>query len=49
MPPMVWGKLMQVCDEELRKAARAVIIVWDMLREADERALHTLFVLLGLR
>ena len=49
MPPMVWGKLIQVCDEELQKAARAVIIVWDMLGEADERALHTLFVFLGLR
>lgn len=49
LPPMVLGKLIQVCDEELRKAARAVIIVWDMLGEADERALHTLFVFLGLR
>jgi len=46
---MVLGKLLHVCEEELRKAARAIIAVWDMAREADERALHMLFILLGLR
>jgi hypothetical protein len=46
---MVLGKLIDVCNEELRKAGRAVLAVWDILREADELALHTLFVFLGLR
>ena len=46
---MVLGKLINVCNEELRKAARAIFAAWDILREADERALHTLFIFLGLR
>jgi len=46
---MALGKLAAVCEEELRKAARAFGAVWGMLREADEIALHMLFVLLGLR
>jgi hypothetical protein len=46
---MVLGKLVQVCDEELRKAARAMIAVWDLLGEADARALQGLFLLLRIR
>jgi hypothetical protein len=46
---MVLGKLKQVCDEELRKAGRAIVAVWDLLGEADDRALHALFVLLRIR
>jgi hypothetical protein len=46
---MVLGKLVRVCDEELRKAARAVVGVYAILREADERALQALFLLLGIR
>ncbi|HEX4074273.1 MAG TPA: hypothetical protein VHX49_02625 [Candidatus Acidoferrales bacterium] len=46
---MVLGKLLNVCEEELHKAARAIAAVWQMMGEADERALHMLFVFLGLR
>jgi hypothetical protein len=46
---MVLGKLLKVCDDELRKATRAIVAVWDLLGEADERALHALFMLLGIR
>jgi len=46
---MVLGKLINVCDEELRKATRAILAVWELLREADDRALHMLFIFLGLR
>jgi hypothetical protein len=46
---MVLGKLVCVCDEELRKAGHAIVAVWDLLGEADERALDMLFLLLGIR
>lgn len=46
---MVLEKLLNVCDEDLRKAARAIAAVWHTMGEADERALHMLFVFLGLR
>jgi hypothetical protein len=46
---MVLGKLLNVCAYEFRKAAQAITAVWNMMGEADERALHMLFVFLGLR
>jgi len=49
MQHMVLGKILNVCDQELRKAARAITSIWSLMREADERALHMLFVFLGLR
>jgi hypothetical protein len=46
---MVLGNLKTVCDEEFRKAARAIVAAWDLLGEADDRALHALFILLHIR
>jgi hypothetical protein len=46
---MVLGKLLHVCEEELRQAVRLILAAYEFLREADNRALHTLFIFLGLR
>lgn len=47
--PMVLGKIRKVCGEEWDKAARAIVAVWDLMGEADERALDALFFLLRIR
>jgi hypothetical protein len=33
-----------VCREELQKAHRALVIAYQLMRAADERALQTLFM-----
>jgi hypothetical protein len=33
-----------VCREELRKAQRALMTAYELMRAADERALQTLFM-----
>ena len=41
---MILEQLLQVCREELRKAKPAIIAVYEIVREADERALQTLLL-----
>ena len=40
--------LIQVCTEELQKAKRAIIAAYELVREADERALKMLLIFLGI-
>lgn len=42
--PMLLQQLLQVCREELRKAKPAIIAAYEIVREADERALQTLLL-----
>jgi hypothetical protein len=46
---MVLRQLFQVCGEELRKAKRAILSAYEIVREADDRALATLLIFLGIR
>jgi hypothetical protein len=46
---MVPGLAVQVCVEELQKAKRAIVSAYEMIREADDRALQTLLIFLGIR
>jgi hypothetical protein len=46
MARMLLEKLVQVCSEELQKAGRAIAAAYEMIREADERALAFLVTLL---
>lgn len=46
---MIPGRAVRVCIEELQKAGRAIVAVYEMIREADDRALETLFIFLGIR
>lgn len=46
---MISGKAVQVCIEEFQKAKRAIVTAYGWMREADERALETLFIFLGIR
>jgi hypothetical protein len=46
---MLLTQLIHVCGAELRKAKRAIVATYEMMREADDRALRFLFVLLGIR
>lgn len=46
---MIPGRAVRVCIEELQKAKRAIVAAYEMIREADERALKTLFIFLGIR
>jgi hypothetical protein len=39
---MILGELIQVCREELRKVKPAIIAGYEVMREADDRALQTL-------
>lgn len=41
---MILEQLLQVCREELRKAKPAIIAAYEIVREADERALQTLLL-----
>jgi hypothetical protein len=41
---MILDQLLQVCREELRKAKPAIIAAYEIVREADERALQTLLL-----
>jgi len=41
---VILEQLFQVCREELRKAKPAIIAVYEIVREADERALQTLLL-----
>jgi hypothetical protein len=41
---MMLQQLLQVCREELRKAKPAIIAAYEIVREADERALQTLLL-----
>jgi len=45
----ILGRAVQVCVEELEKAKRAVAAAYEIVREADERALETLMIFLGIR
>lgn len=47
--PMLFKNLVQICSEELQKAKRAVVTAYEIVREADERAMEYLLILLGLR
>jgi hypothetical protein len=40
---MIFGELIQVCREELRKVKPTIIAAYKIMREADDRALQTLF------
>ena len=46
---MTPGRAVRVCVEELQKAKRAIVTGYEIMREADERALETLFIFLGIR
>jgi hypothetical protein len=46
---MILKQLFQVCGEELQKAKRAISSVYEIVREADERALAFLLMFLGIR
>jgi hypothetical protein len=46
---MIPGRAVRVCIEELQKARRAIVAAYEMIREADDRALETLFIFLGIR
>ncbi len=41
---MILVQLLQVCREELRKAMPAIIAAYEIVREADDRALQTLLL-----
>ena len=41
---MILGQFIRVCREELRKAKPAIIAAYEIVREADERALQTLLM-----
>lgn len=47
--PMLLRQLIHACVDELQKAKSAFVAAYQMMREADERALQFLFVLLGIR
>ena len=42
--PMLLRQFSEVCREELRKAQRALVVAYELMRAADERALQTLFM-----
>jgi hypothetical protein len=46
---MILRQLFQVSREELQKAKRAILAAYEIMREADERALASLLMFLGLR
>jgi hypothetical protein len=46
---MIFRQLLRVCSEELRKAKRAVVSAYEIVREADERTLELLLIFLGIR
>jgi hypothetical protein len=46
---MILRQAIRVCSEELQKAKHALVSAYDLIREADERATHLLFIFLGLR
>jgi hypothetical protein len=46
---MIFTRLFQVWGEELQKAKRAIVTTYELMREADERALATLLIFLGIR
>jgi hypothetical protein len=46
IPPMLLKKFLQVCGEELQKAARAIARLYEVIREADERTLAFLITIL---
>jgi hypothetical protein len=41
---MLLEQLSEVCQEELRKARRALVAAYEVMRAADERAMQTLFM-----
>jgi hypothetical protein len=43
---MLIKKFLQVCSEELQKAAYAIAALYEMIREADERTLAFLITIL---
>lgn len=46
MARMLLKNFLQVCSEELQKAGRAIAALYEMIREADERALAFLIAIL---
>jgi hypothetical protein len=46
---MILRQLFRVCGEELQKAKRAILSAYEIVREADERALAFLLIFLGIR
>ena len=49
IPRMILKQMIQVCREELQKAKDAIVAVYQIIREADERAFETLLIFLGIR
>jgi hypothetical protein len=41
---MIFDQLLRVCREELRKAKPTILAAYEIMREADERALQTLLL-----
>jgi hypothetical protein len=41
---MIFNQLLQMCREELRKVKPAMIAAYEIMREADDRALQTLLL-----
>jgi hypothetical protein len=41
---MLLRQFSDVCREELQKAHRVLVVVYKLMRAADERALQTLFM-----
>lgn len=46
MIPRMLQRVVQVCSEELQKAGRAIAFTYEVIREADERALAFLLTIL---
>lgn len=46
---MILKQLFQVCGEELQKAKLVIVGAYQIVREADERALAFLLMFLGIR
>jgi len=42
--PMLLRQFSDACREELLKAHRALVVAYELMRAADERALQTLFM-----
>lgn len=48
-PRMLFKRFARVCGEELLKAKRAIVFAYGAMREADERTMDFLMMLLGIR
>jgi hypothetical protein len=46
---VILQRIWKVCGEELRKARRAIVVAYQVVRELDERALTFLLMFLGIR